>query len=237
MRLEEILQRQPVWRGAGWRQCPPGRTTGFEALDALLPGSGWPAGELTELLADVRGIGELQIVLPALRALTAAGKRIVWLAAPHLPYPPALAAAGLDLAQIVIVEPRSRNDALWAAEQVLRTAASQALVAWLPSARYAELQRLALAAQAGRALAFLFRPARAADEPSPAALRLALEPGGADLVVRVAKRRGAPAAEALYLPLTLLPGLPCHALDRPELSPASARGDRADRRLGLPVHA
>jgi cell division inhibitor SulA/protein ImuA len=234
MRLEEILQRQPVWRGASLAQGLPGAPTGFDILDAALPGRGWPAAELTELCADARGIGELQLVLPALRALTTAGRRIVWLAPPHLPYAPALAAGGLDLARLAVVQPASRADAFWAAEQVLRTSASQALLAWLPRLRYAELQRLALAAEAGRGLAFLFRPASAAREPSPAALRLALERCGGELLVHIVKRRGAPAARPLRLPLPL----PCHALGRSALSPAaSSRDDRADRRLGVPVHA
>ena len=233
MRLEDILQRQPVWRGTGLAPCPPGVATGFDALDAALPGRGWPRGELTELLGDASGIGELRLVLPALAHLGASGKRLVWLAPPHVPYAPALAAAGVDLAQLVVVQPRGRREALWAAEQVLRAPASQALLAWMPRLRYAELQRLAVAAEAGGGLAFLFRPAAAMHESSPASLRLALEAGAGELVVRILKRRGAPASA----PLRLLLDLPCHALGRPALAPAPARDAGDGRRLGLPVHA
>jgi hypothetical protein len=233
MRLEDILQRQPVWRGAGLAQSLPGIATGFDALDAALPGRGWPRGELTELVGDRSAIGELQLVLPVLARLTASGKRVVWLAPPHVAYAPALAAAGVDLAQLVVVQPGGRREALWAAEQVLRAAASQALLAWIPRLRYAELQRLALAAQAGGGLAFLFRPGAAMHESSPASLRLALEPGAGELVVRIVKRRGAPASAPLGLPLDL----PCHALGRPAFSPGPARDARDARRLGVPVHA
>ena len=231
MRLEDILQRQPVWRGTSLAACPPGVPTGFDALDAALPGRGWPAGGLTEILADTRGIGELQLVLPALSRITAAGKRVVWLAPPHVPYAPSLTGAGLDLAQVAVVQPGSSIEALWAAEQVLRSGASEALLAWIPRLRYAEAQRLAVAAGQGRSLAFLFRPIAAAHQPSPAGLRLELEPGSGELLVRLLKRRGAPAGTPLRLPLSL----PGHALGRSALSPA-ARTDRADRRLGLPVH-
>jgi hypothetical protein len=237
MRLDEILQRQPVWRGATLVQCLPGIPTGFEALDAALPAGGWPAGGLTELLADARGIGELQLVLPGLRTLTSSGKRVVWLAPPYLPYAPALAAAGVDLAQLLVVQPRRRTDALWTAEQVLRAGASQALLAWLPRLRYVELQRLAVAAEAGGALALVFRPSSAARESSPAGLRLALEPAAGELVVRIVKRRGAPVDRPLRLPLSWPIGVPHHALVRTALPLASARDDRADRRLGMPVHA
>ena len=233
MRPEDILQRQPVWRGNGLAQCPPGVPTGFACLDGALPGRGWPRGELSELLGDASGIGELQLVLPALARLSTSGRRVVWLAPPHVPYAPALAAAGVDLAQLVVVQPGRRREALWAAEQVLRAAACQALLAWMPRARYAELQRLAVAAEAGGGLAFLFRPAAARHESSPASLRLALEPGAGELVVHLFKRRGAPASAPLRLPLDL----PCHALGRPALSLAPARDAGDGRRLGLPVHA
>ena len=42
--------------------------TGFATLDAELPGGGWPAGALIELLADRPGIGELSLLLPLLGA-------------------------------------------------------------------------------------------------------------------------------------------------------------------------
>src|SRR5688572_18236442 len=119
--LEDILQRHPVWRGAAWAQQAPALATGYDTLDRELPGGGWPTGALTELLGSREGIGELTLVLPALARLSAAGKRLVWIAPPHLPYAPALAAAGVDLAHLAVVgAPGGRRDALWAAEQALR---------------------------------------------------------------------------------------------------------------------
>ena len=59
-----------------------------------------------------------------------------------------LAAAGVDLTAVVVVAPSSRRDALWASEQALRSGSCHALAAWLPKPRYAELQRLAVAAEA-----------------------------------------------------------------------------------------
>jgi len=233
MGLDEILQCQPVWRAACLAHAPTGILTGFAALDAALPGHGWPANDLTEIHGDAQGIGELQLVLPAVAALTASGKRVVWLSPPHVPYAPALAAGGVDLAQLVVLQPRQRKDALWAAEQVLQGTGVAALVAWLPRVRYVELQRLALAADTGRTLAFLYRPSATAREPSPAALRLALQADHGGLVVRLLKRRGAPAGVSLRLALPA----PRHALGRSAFPSASARNDRADRGLGLPVHA
>jgi protein ImuA len=247
--LDHILEQHPVWRGGRLSAIACAVPTGFDALDRELPGGGWPRGALTELLAARAGIGELQLVLPALGALSWAGKRIVWLSPPHLPYAPALAAGGIDLARLVLVRPpggRNTRDAmrrdtrdamrrntLWAAEQVLRSACCHALVAWLPHARYEELRRLAVAAEASRAWVALFRPPEAAHGASPAALRLLLEASMNEISVRILKRRGAPAAAALVLAVKR----PVHALGRTSFSAPAAGRARGDRRLGLPVHA
>jgi hypothetical protein len=228
--LEDILQRHPVWVGGAPRRGVPALPTGYQVLDSELRGGGWPLGALTEILPAQQGIGELGLVLPALAALSWAGKRVVWLAPPHLPYAPALAAAGLDLAQLAVVRAPGRRDALWAAEQVLRSGSCHALLAWLRRASYDELRRLAVAAEGTQAFVALFRPRAAAPESSPACLRLALEPDGE---LRILKRRGAPATAPLRLALPK----PFHALGRASFSPPAAGGPRADRRVGLPVHA
>ena len=231
--LEEILQRHPIWRGGALAKGVAALPTGFAPLDAELPGGGWPRQGLTEILADEAGIGELGLILPALAALTGTGKRAVWVAPPNLPYAPALAADGVDLTAVVVVAPSSRRDALWASEQALRSGSCHALAAWLRKPSYAELQRLAVAAEASHAVAFLYRPLAAAAESSPACLRLALEPAGLELAVHIVKRRGAPLAAPLYLPLKR----PFHVLGRAALSRTQGRDARAARRLGLPVHA
>jgi cell division inhibitor SulA/protein ImuA len=231
--LEALLECHRVWRAAAPARPAAAVPSGYAALDRELPGGGWPAGALTEILGEPRGEGELQLRLPARAALTAAGKRVVWLAPPHLPYAPALAAAGVDLTQLALVRAPGRRDALWAAEQVLRAGSCHALLAWLRNARYPELRRLAVAAESSRAFVALFRPPDAASESSPACLRLALESSSAGLAVRILKRRGALAAAPVQVPVKR----PLHALGRTAFPPPAAGGDRADRRLGLPVHA
>ena len=231
--LEEILQRHPVWRGGALAQGAQAIPSGFAALDDELPGGGWPCQGLTEVMADDPGIGELALLLPAFAGLTSSGKRAIWIAPPHIPYAPALAAGGVDLANLLIVQSPGRRDALWATEQALRAASCHALAAWLPQARYAELQRLAVAAQVSRAAAFIFRPLAARAESSPACLRLALEPAGSALAVHLFKRRGSPLASPLHLPLER----PFHVLGRASRPRPSGDDARPARRLGMPVHA
>ena len=218
--LDAVLLHHPVWRGGALAQAALRAVpTGYARLDRELPGGGWPAGALTEILCAEEGIGELQLVLPALAALTHAGHRIAWLAPPHLPYAPALAAAGVRLEFLTVVRAPGRRDALWAAEQVLRAGACRALLAWLPRASYAELRRLAVAAEAGKAFTALFRPPQAARESSPTPLRLALEPDGEQLAVRVLKRRGMPLAIPLRIPIQR----PVHAVGGALLSASRPR--------------
>jgi len=223
--LEQILQRQAVWRGGAPAAAVPAAATGFAALDAELPGGGWPVGGLAELLCPTEGVGELQIVLPALAALTEAGHRVAWLAPPYLPYAPALHTAGVRLDCLTVVRAPGRRDALWAAEQALRSGAFHALLLWLPRASYAELRRLAVAAQAGPGFALAFRPPEAAGEASPAVLRLVLEAGERQLAVRILKRRGQPLAAPFPLPVQRpVFEKPAHALDRASFPPVPPPG-------------
>jgi len=223
--LPALLERSDIWRGDGLsRAGTPAVPCGFPGLDAELPGGGWPAGALTEILPAHEGIGELRLLGPALAGLSRRGLRLVWIAPPHLPYAPALAAAGIDIANLVIVRTVSPKETLWAAEQALASNACGAVLAWPRGAKYAELRRLQIAAEDGRALAFLFRIPEAASESSPAPLRIALGTSGGGLAVRVVKRRGAPLAHPVLLP----PMPPAvrgknHHVDRHPAAPAAAR--------------
>ena len=69
MKLDELMRRAGVWRG-GEMAAAPGFSTGYQALDETLPGGGWPATGLTELLCEGPGIGALSLVLPALARLS-----------------------------------------------------------------------------------------------------------------------------------------------------------------------
>lgn len=196
-----LLAHPALWRGSELaRVAVPSLPTGFTALDAELPGGGWPTGSLTEILPAHEGIGELRLLGPALAGLSAAGKRLAWIAPPHRLYAPALAAAGIDLARLVVVRVRTAQETLWAIEQALASRACGAVLAWPAAVKYPELRRLQLAAEASRALAVLFRPQQARSESSPAALRIALGTIEGGLAVHILKRRGAPLDRPVLLP-------------------------------------
>ena len=76
MSLESLLQRADIGRGGqhslrerSAHSSQRNIASGLEALDAQLPGGGWPLGALTEILLQHHGIGELQLLMPALARL------------------------------------------------------------------------------------------------------------------------------------------------------------------------
>ncbi len=206
MSLDTLLQRADVWRGSRLTAASGGRavSSGFTELDALLPGGGWPQGALTELLMPRQGIGALRLLMPALAQLSHDDRWICWVAPPHIPYAPALVSAGVDLSRVLLVHPKARQDGLWAVEQSLRSGNCGAVLAWPALDDATVLRRLQLAAEAGDALGFLFRSRRSIKRPSPAALRVQLEPGiDGGLSVSILKRRGGWAAGPVHLDTSL----------------------------------
>lgn len=196
-----------VWRGAQF--APPSQPawpTGHPALDAELPGGGWPAAGLTELLLDAPGSGEWRLLAPALRAL-AADRPVVCIAAPLQPYAPALQSLGLPLQRLVWIHPPAPADATWAAEQVLRSASCSAAL-WWGEAAPPMLRRLHLAAREHGCLLIALRPSAARSQSSPAPLRLSCSLLAHDrLAISVFKRRGPAQARPLVLTLPAVPGL------------------------------
>jgi hypothetical protein len=211
--VAELVKLPGVWRGGELENAAqPTIATGHAALDSELPGGGWPTGTLSEVLHDAAGIGEVSFLAGALARAAQAGRMIAWINAPYLPYAPALAGAGIALTSCLVVRPVNREDALWAAEQAMKSAACAAVMLWLgqeSAARrhdeYAWLRRLQMAAESGRCMAVLFRSSAAERFSTPAHLRVAAASEEGLLALRIAKRRGPPLAEPIRLALRTLP--------------------------------
>lgn len=208
------------------RQAADAVASGFPALDAQLPGGGWPRRAVTELLLPHPGIGELRLLAASLAGLQRSG-RLVMLFDPPAPLAAgALVQLGLDVVQLLVIHTRAagspEGDSLWALEQALKSGHVGAVLAWLPPRLRAErLRRLQIAAQAHDGPAFLLRESAAAPNPSAAPLRLVLAPGGPDLLsLRVLKRRGPPLAQPLLIELP------------PVLSEAALRRAQAPQPVG-----
>ena len=192
--LARLLRHPAIWRAGGAARAPVW-PTGFPILDAGLPGGGWPRSVLIWLLASRLGMGELALLMPALAAATRrpGARWCAWVAPPLQPFAPALETCGIALERLVIVRASrvgSRPPSLWAFEQALGSGMCDIAFAWAGPLRPRQIRRLQLAAQRGGTLGVLFRPSRAAQDASPAILRVAVEPLAGGVRVRLLKSRG-----------------------------------------------
>ncbi len=202
--LDELKRKGALWQGRR-----PGTPVGRVRATAgpVLHehhGGGWPRAALAEVLSDAHQ--GLSLLLPAMAGLSGDPRWITWVAPPHVPYAPALAARGIRVDRLLLIRDVSEDQALWAAEQALKSGASSMLLAWPGQAggrgpSTAQLRRLQLAAEQGDCSAVLFRPLRAAGDGSSAALRLRVRPGPLGLEVEVLRRRGSWAGGACIVPL------------------------------------
>jgi hypothetical protein len=223
--IAELAKLPGVWRGGELEQVVHAvHATGHAALDAQLPGGGWPTGTLSEVLHEGVGIGEVSFLAGALARACEGERLIAWINAPYLPYAPALAQRGIPLERCMVVRPANREDALWAAEQSLKSGACGAVLLWIAEGKrqddYAWLRRLQMAAESGRAMAIFFRPSSAEKLSTPAHLRVALAREDGLLKVRIPKRRGPPLEKPIALDIGFKPRHPGDA--PPGRTPAKA---------------
>lgn len=175
--------------------------SGFEALDAALPGGGWPGHGLTEILSPQSATLEWRLLGPALARVTAAGRSVVLVGPPRRPHLPGLRLAGLSERLLIWVQAETPAERLWSAEQLVKANAGGALLVWLPQVRPEQVRRLQVLAAGHAGPVFLCRPSTAAQESSAAPLRV-LARVGPDwtLLLDVVKRQGPPLATTLQLP-------------------------------------
>lgn len=176
--LEALLNQRQLWRAGD----PHGHTTGeqlstgLSSLDALLPQAGWPRNALVELLCSEEGIGQIQLLIPALRTLSQHQHQwIAWINPPHIPYAPALSDAGVALNRLLIIRTKEREQGLWAAEQCIQSRACSAVLTWPGKGIPAKaVRRIQVACKSHRVWGVLFRSANEHVLPSPAPFRMLL---------------------------------------------------------------
>ena len=202
--ITKLLARHDTWRGQSQKPNQHSVSSGNDQIDLLLKG-GWPTAALTELLVQRPGIGELSLLLPTIKDYCQNNHLSVWLDPPYQPYAPALAAAGIALQKVLIVQSKTQSEWLWVAEQCIRNNAL--LLAWTDNKmpNYSDLRKLQLAAADSGHAAFLLSSNNGADKPlsasSPATLRLEVDSvGEKNLRLCVRKLRGVAPGEQLLIP-------------------------------------
>lgn len=192
-----------LWRGSQLARSRLATiSTGFTVLDQELPSQGWPLSSLIELMPSQPGIGEMQLLRPALAGLSDQ-RSIALVHPPYAPHFHCWVNWQLGNRRLLWIRPQTLGDTLWAAEQILKHNACSALFCWADSVRPGSLRRLHLAAQQSDTLLVLLRPPAAALQASAAPLRLSLAPSLLGLEAVIIKRRGP--CSSLPIPITFYP--------------------------------
>lgn len=176
-------------------------TTGFPALDEVLPGGGWPCGTLTEVLVPQFSVSELRLLSKVMAAQTGQGRRVVLVGPPHAPHAPGLRHDRVDERHLVWIDVDTPRDRHWCTEQLVKAGSFGAVIAWMPLVRAEQVRRLQVLAARSKGPIFLCRPEVAAREASAAPLRVLLRPcTDWQISLKVLKRKGVPLEDALLLP-------------------------------------
>ncbi len=158
------------------------------ALGTLLSKVEWPKGGLVEWLSDGCGSGAISLSLLALPD-GLRNQLAVVIDEQNQFYAPAAMALGLNNASTVLIRTDRSHDALWSAEQALRTPGIGLVLCRVDKLSQRACRRLQLAAEVGGGLGLLFRPERVRHEPCWAVYRFLVRPIGASVGFRSAKAR------------------------------------------------
>jgi hypothetical protein len=151
--------------------------------ESILPGGALAEGTLVELLAPCSGTGAWEVAFQLLKSLLSEPFTPLLIDNQQEFYPPGAAQRGVDLDRLIVVQPRSLADQLWALEQALRCDARLIVLSPLGRIPSTAFRRLKLAALRGKSLGIFVREASLRAFPSWADRRFLVEPVRTDSVV------------------------------------------------------
>jgi protein ImuA len=179
--LQELRRRIAAAESARRRQGGQPLASGCPPLDELLPERGFRPGTLVEWIKSCQspfptGTGAGTLALLAAREACRGGGLLAVLDQRREFFPLAAVRLGIEPEQLVVVHTPSTADNDWAMDQVLRSPAMAAVLAWPQKLDGRTFRRWQLAAEEGDCLGLLLRPETARGEPSWADVRLSVEP-------------------------------------------------------------
>ncbi|HKX39752.1 MAG TPA: hypothetical protein VJO99_01235, partial [Burkholderiaceae bacterium] len=89
------------------RQADVACASGYAALDAELPGGGWPRRALSELLLRQSGIGEIRLLGPCLTTIQRSGRLVMLFDPPSALSAWALEQLGFDVEALLVINTRT----------------------------------------------------------------------------------------------------------------------------------
>ncbi|MBF8999629.1 translesion DNA synthesis-associated protein ImuA [Vibrio nitrifigilis] len=189
--IEHLKNKHWLWRGSETSLECECQTSGYPELDQQL-GGGFPTQGVVELKTPV-GIGEIRLLLPY---LSQDSERLtVLINPPGNVSAEAFHHAGMPIDKILILTPTSSKEALWAAEQCLKSGACAHVLLWQDEIEVHQARRLQVASETGQCLQFLFRSVTKPLFSLPVTLSMRLKANDEGITISITKRKGGWPAE------------------------------------------
>lgn len=187
--LSYLKNKHLIWQGKAINEPDGSSLSGYPELDAGLEG-GLPTQGVIDIHSDI-GIGELRLFLPYILQRQNQQQRLLVIIAPPLQINgEMLAELGIDLSQVLVIRPGDQQQALWAAEQCLKSDCCHTVLSWLQNLEIHQVKRLQLAAKQSRAVQVIFRQQQTQGLSLPVTLSMSLQPQAQGLRIKVNKRIG-----------------------------------------------
>jgi hypothetical protein len=216
--LHDLQNKQWIFTGARAKQNAENAAqtkllTGFDALDNVLSG-GFPKAGMIHLHSPL-GCGEMRFMLSILQQTqTAAEHKLhILIDPPFEVNAEFLLAQKIELSQLVVLRPKTQNDALWSAEQCAKSGACQAIFVWQQRLSHVQVRKLELASQQGDCYCIWLQNTRIATQANkhqsssralhnlPLTLSLSLSREFDDINITVNKQKVGWAQKAVRVPL------------------------------------
>lgn len=187
--LSYLKNKHLIWQGKAIKEPDGSSLSGYPELDAGLEG-GLPTQGVIDIHSNI-GIGELRLFLPYILQRQNQQQRLLVIIAPPLQINgEMLAELGIDLSQLLVIRPGDQQQALWAAEQCLKSDCCHTVLSWLQNLEIHQVKRLQLAAKQSRAVQVIFRQQQTQGLSLPVTLSMSLQPQAQGLRIKVNKRIG-----------------------------------------------
>jgi protein ImuA len=171
------------WQGAAGG-AGRGFATGLAAIDELLPQRRLARGVIHEILAMPSHPTPRLFALLLAKAATGATAPLVWCDPLQTLFPPAIAAAGIPLKNVYLLNPRNAAEQSWAVAECMRCRGVGATIAPVSRLTRLEARRLQLAAEKGGGIGLLLRPMNAGASVYAAATRWLVAPAQGERTIQ-----------------------------------------------------
>ncbi|PMH79722.1 translesion DNA synthesis-associated protein ImuA, partial [Vibrio cyclitrophicus] len=152
--IKNLQDRQLIWKGLQSTTLGSTTSTGYPQLDKQLDG-GFPTHGVIEVESQ-QGIGELRLLTPYL-AQQNSQKLAIFINPPGKIGAEFFSSQRIQLENILVIEPQRDLDALWAAEQCLKSGACHSVLLWGTNLEIHQTKRLQAASETGKCLQFHFK--------------------------------------------------------------------------------